>query len=153
MATPLPPLPNVFWDLPAADSVAYGDDPKGRGALRPFNGTYDVDPEPLAMLLTSAVLQSSDLMARVRDVATDDLDGPIHLVRLLVACHHAAQRTHGYVSRSGAVDDLVRAFGSGGLPAATRLARTLDQDTRADALQWLVSQWQAPIIPLYDGKT
>jgi hypothetical protein len=148
------PSSHLFHDLPPADSCSYGGDPQERGVLRPIiRGTFDVDPAPLARLLNAAVADHHDVAAAARDIADDDLDGPIHLVRLLAACHYVAQRTNGRVAGPSAIADLVQALEDSGLPAATRLARGLDPDTRNGALGWLVSLWQAPITPLYDGKT
>lgn len=168
MDTPLPEPPGVFDDLPPVDSCAYGGDPKDRGVVRPIiRGMYDVDPTPLARLLNASLTQGEDLLACMRQIADDDRDGPIHLVRLLAACDYAARKTGGTltgpggdnVSRmltmtiAGGLPALAQTLREGGHAAATQAARAMDPETRYGVLDALLSYWRAPITALYMDLT
>jgi hypothetical protein len=158
-----PGIPGVFGDLQWVDSPDYGEAPENRRVPR----TYDVDPAPLARLIAAYLhLNNGDLSAAMGEVAGDDRDGPIHIVHLLAACEHAAMQTGGGMPGSSgftgdagtrlissavsgeALPALVDALRSGGFPAATQLARSMDSGIRHRVLDSLLQYWGAAIIGL-----
>lgn len=157
-----PGIPGMLGDMQWVDTPDFGDSPEDRRIER----VYDLDPAPLARLLATYIgLIKDDLTTRMRDIADDDRDGPIHLVHLLGSCEYAARRTGGRMPGSGATPSsghdlmimavsgqalpaLVDALHQGGFPAATRLARSMDHETRYAVLDSLLSYWGAPIVGL-----
>lgn len=162
-ANPTPGLPGMFSDFQWVDSPDFGEPPERRRT----DFVYDVDPAPLARVIGTVLgLTEDDLGGRMRELANDDRDGPIHLVHLLGACEHAAQMTGGGMPGPGfppgdagsqlktsavsgaGLPSLVQALRDGGFPAATRLARSMDPELRHLVLDSLLHYWMAPITAL-----
>jgi hypothetical protein len=147
-----PGLPGVFGSLQWVDSPDFGEHP----ARRRIPHAYDVDPAPLARLIGVALqIIDAGLSESMTAIATDDRDGPIHLVHLLAACEYAARKTGGglpgtadpltaAVSGSG-LPALTAALRDGGLAAATAVARSMDHDLRYRVLDSLLGYWLAPV--------
>lgn len=147
-----PGLPGMFGDMQWVDTPDFGDTPEDRR----IESVYDLDPAPLARLIATyvGITRDDDLTARMRDIAD-----------LLGSCEYAARRTGGRMPGSGstpgsghdlitmavsgqALPALVDALHEGGFPAATRLARNMDHETRYLVLDSLLSYWGAPIVGL-----
>jgi hypothetical protein len=159
-----PGIPGILSDIQWVDSPEFGDEPEQRR----IPTLHDVNPAPLARVLAVMLeLTGDDLGNRMRELADDDRDGPIHLVHLLAACEYAARMTGGGLPggpRSGGGDPatmlltatvsgqgvpaLVAAMHEGGFPAATRLAREMNAEERRLVLDSLLSYWMAPITAL-----
>ncbi|MGW7517939.1 hypothetical protein ACWGJ2_20370 [Streptomyces sp. NPDC054796] len=128
-----------------------------------------IDPAPLTRLLAAWSGTGTEEAAAqtARELAEDDRDGPIHLVRVLAALDVAARRTGGSLAHltdtpavtaicGGTLHHLVEVLHSGGLQAATTAARDLDAQARFLALTALRPHWQAPLhaltAPLHDAQ-
>ncbi|MEV4252269.1 hypothetical protein AB0J52_03755 [Spirillospora sp. NPDC049652] len=158
-----PGIPGLIGDLQWVDSTDFGGEPEDRRIM----SMYDIDPAPLARLLATYLgILDGDVTDRMREIADDDRDGPIHMVHLLGACEYAARNTSGGLpspatpgvpsptallvaaTSGGALPALVNALHQGGFPAATRAARPMDPDTRHHVLDSLLQYWGAPITGL-----
>ncbi|MFF5261432.1 hypothetical protein ACFY4C_21015 [Actinomadura viridis] len=158
-----PGIPGTLGDLQWVDSPDYGEDPRNRRIPK----VYDVNPAPLARMLAAALhITGDDVTDRMRELADDERDGPIHLVHLLGACEYAAQQTGGGLPGSGApagtpttlaitetvsgdpITQLVNALRQGGFPAATQKARDLGAENRYRILDVLIHFWMGPITGL-----
>lgn len=88
-------------------------------------------------------------------LAEDEVDGPVHLVRLVAAMDLAARRTGGSLASvtdtaevtrvcGGALHHLVELLHGSGLRAATEAARGIGGPSRLAVLRALRPYWQGP---------
>jgi hypothetical protein len=115
-------VPGVFGDLQWVDSPDFGDEPEDRR----IGSVYDVDPAPLSRVLGAILgIASDDLTERMRELANDDRDGPIHIIHLLGACEYAANQTGGgmpgaaFAPGDFASQLITAAVSGGALPASS----------------------------------
>ena len=120
--------------LDRVNAADYGDPAEPRGAPR------DVDPAPLAWMLSVHLgTVQGDPAASMR-VLAEGPDAEVHLARLLGACEYAARQTGGSMTRvvitSGddPFADAVQALVESGLAAAAAVFRGMDAHDRSRVL-------------------
>jgi hypothetical protein len=164
----MPGIPGVLGDIAPVNSGDFGGISGDDGVI----ANRPVDPWMLARLVAVYLgIAAGNWRECVRQVAEDDREGPIHLVRLLAACEYAARATGGHLPGTDDPDDpddpvafgfmvteaqvtrdglpvLAAELRRGGLPAATRAARAMEPARRARVLCELLVYWTAPVSSL-----
>jgi hypothetical protein len=148
MSEPRPGLPGeIPVDTVDADEYRDPDEPRA--------GRRDVDPAPLAWLLSVQLgTVQGDLAGSMR-VLAEGPDADVHLARLLGACEYAARKTGGSLARvtypagiGSELWDAVRALASGSLGAAAKVFREMSAGDRYQALDAILDYWARPATAL-----
>lgn len=150
-----PAAPGLLDGIQWVDSPDYGGRPEDRRIPR----VYDVDPAPLARLLSVQLGTIEGDEADSMRVLAKHPDAPVHMAHLLGACEYAARKTGGSMTQavSPAADnpfaDAVQALHDGGLAGATAAFRAMDDDTRNRVLDALLDYGLAPVLALRSDLT
>lgn len=146
--------PDFLGQIQPLSAVQYGDEQTSR----------DVNPAPLRRVLRAWLAGSNDLGDRMQAIASDDRDGPLHIVRLLAVVDLTSRKLGGTGKRGEgfpghqpmAVSDIVvqrpelaDAWLTGGVPAAVAVVRAMSPGRRYGLLELLMDLWSAPIHGLY----
>lgn len=161
---PVPGIPGRFSEIAWIDTCDYGGEPEDR---RVDDSMVDLNPEPLARFVATGlhlIPGSRDAIGEA--IADDEMDGPIHIVHLLVACERSAQLVGGGLPRPGSpgnatqaaltimaasghiIPAMASALYDGGPGAAVALVRGWNSETRKLALDALWAYWVLPIAAL-----
>jgi hypothetical protein len=155
MSEPRPGLPGeIPVDPVDADDYRDPDEPR--------RGRRDVDPAPLAWLLSVQLKTvesdppgSTRVLVGSMRVLAEGSDADIHLARLLGACEYAARKTGGTLARvvhpagdGSVLWDAVQALVSGGLGAAAKVFREMPPGDRYCALDAILDYWARPATAL-----
>jgi hypothetical protein len=149
------------------NAAEFGGYPQGEATS---NFRQEVDPAPLVRLMVAAIGDNSDLLDLMEEVATDERDGPIHIVHLIAACDLAARDVGGGLLANGSIlgikshtvpnimvsqisprllPELVFTLRRDGLAAATAIARKASPRERFRALDALMMFATGPILKLH----